>query len=291
MLFKKIKEKAKKQPAIRNWGQLLEFYENEIKKKYDTEWIFRGLSTDYIPSPALEREIKNFTLKQKDAFDIEFGLLDKFKRNLHLYEPSLPHDLTIVEYLAMMRHWGAPTRLLDFTYSFYVAVFFALEKVDKKQKKHAVVWIIDSIWLEKQARESHLKLEKKDFMPGKNDDHFKKYFYSENVKPLIYQVTPGLLNSRLAIQQGTFLCPSNIKYSFEKNFQNILPHMQNVYDKIKLIMIHPSARDEFLRELFRMNITRATLFPGLTGFTESLKTMMLFKTSMQAYSNKRKALS
>ena len=37
-----------------------------------------------------------------------------------------------LEWLALMQHYGAPTRLLDFTRSPYVACFFALEELKKR---------------------------------------------------------------------------------------------------------------------------------------------------------------
>lgn len=41
-----------------------------------------------------------------------------------------------------MHHHGAPTRLLDFTYSIYVATYFAAENAERD----AAVWAIDGRW-------------------------------------------------------------------------------------------------------------------------------------------------
>jgi hypothetical protein len=41
-----------------------------------------------------------------------------------------------------MQHHGAPTRLLDFTYSIYVAAYFALESADAD----AAVWAVNAPW-------------------------------------------------------------------------------------------------------------------------------------------------
>jgi hypothetical protein len=48
-----------------------------------------------------------------------------------------------------MRHYGAPTRLLDFTKSPYVAAFFAT--VDAGPDKCAAIWAIDGFEVKRQA--------------------------------------------------------------------------------------------------------------------------------------------
>ena len=46
-----------------------------------------------------------------------------------------------VEFLSAMRHFGVPSRLLDWTYSPYVALYSALE--EQSEKKFAAVWALD----------------------------------------------------------------------------------------------------------------------------------------------------
>jgi FRG domain len=64
------------------------------------------------------------------AINREHWMLYEFKKRYHLYSSVLPAPSDNVEWLALMQHHGAPTRLLDFTDSFYVAVHFAI--VDRR---------------------------------------------------------------------------------------------------------------------------------------------------------------
>ncbi|MDY6839793.1 MAG: hypothetical protein SWH78_17685, partial [Thermodesulfobacteriota bacterium] len=98
------------------------------------------------------------------------------------------------------------------------------------------------------------------------------------------------LNLRLSIQQGTFLCPCNINYSFMANFCASISKNTPLNNHVKLLEIKPKLRKKVLKELYRMNITKASLFPGLTGFAESLKHSLLLPGSVSSYTKKRKAL-
>ena len=56
----------------------------------------------------------------------EVAIVREFMRRAHHYLPDVPRDDNWLEWLALMQHHGAPTRLLDWTYSPSVAVHFAL---------------------------------------------------------------------------------------------------------------------------------------------------------------------
>jgi hypothetical protein len=285
--FKK-KILANKKFAL-SWKDIVDFKEELEDLGENLEWIYRGQSNNKELRTLIERTISDFNLKKEDAFDIEFALTDRFKRNLHTVDPASPRNLSPVELFALMQHYGAPTRLLDFTYSFYVAVFFAVENF---QGKTPTIWSIDALWLQDQAR-NHFGKTEKEFMPGKIREDFENYFMKVNgksVKRVVYQITPHLLNLRLSIQQGTFLCPSNINFSFMANFAASISEHTSIEDHVRVLEIEPKTREKALKELYRMNITRASLFPGLTGLAQSLKYALLLPATIPVYSNKRKAL-
>ncbi len=87
---------------------------------------------------------------------------------------------------------------------------------------------------------------------------------------LVGGVNPYRRSDRMAAQQGIFLCPGDVTETFEENLSQILRPRSNG-NLIKLT-IRPSlaAKREMFARLSRMNISRATLFPGLDGFATSL---------------------
>src|SRR4029077_941249 len=95
--------------------------------------------------------------------------------------------------------------------------------------------------------------------------------------PLIYSLNPERLNERLIIQQGLFLAPADITKSFVDNFKALFetdpPGAKDYIWKI-VVDANVDERREILKHLHRMNINRASLFPGLDGFAASLATCL-----------------
>ncbi len=75
------------------------------------------------------------------------------------------------------------------------------------------------------------------------------------------------MNERYYLQQSVFLSPSNPYKTFNEQLDFLHESLDNSLIKIK---IPKTERKKALRDLAKMNITRASLFPGLDGFAKSL---------------------
>jgi len=247
----------------------------ELTKIYDYQlegWIYRGQkdSKEGLKT-TLERACENYGLRllPNDAKRIEERLLREFQRKYHHYSQHIPDSGNTLEWLSLMRHYGAPTRLLDFTYSFYVAAYFALEEAEKD----CAVWAINTEWA---VEESKAKFTKgtaawrflKEFITHEKEKAFKKVFMRADHKKFACPQNPFRLNERLTIQKGTFMCPGDVTSSFEENLRSLSgsDKKQNI---VKIIIPHRFRR-HILDILDGMNISRAALFPDLDGFAKSL---------------------
>lgn len=270
---------------ICNWEGLLEIYKNystNEKKPNKTHWVFRGENKNKILETSFDRSCWESNITGDDRAIVEKEMIYEFRRK---YEGSdgdfVKKD--ILYCLSLMRHYRAPTRLLDFTYSFFVGVFFALEKREvlnnNSNKIETFLWCVNDDWIFTKAKKHRTKpnikfkeqtlIEKTDFnqiMEPRSSSFITDFMMNE--KTFISVENPILLHERLIIQQGVFLCPGNIKKSFWENLET-LPISKNPNLTILKFEMCNEERVEILKHLIGMNITNATLFPGLDGFSKS----------------------
>jgi hypothetical protein len=105
----------------------------------------------------------HFHVDRRAWAEQEERILRIFKRKAVHFVEEVPDRQDDFEWLALMQDHGAPTRLLDFTWSPYVAAFFALHNTTGE----GVIWACNPFEIEKNKR---VHLEK----PG----DFRKYFLS-----------------------------------------------------------------------------------------------------------------
>lgn len=193
----------------------------------------------------------------------------------------------------MMQHHGAPTRLIDFTSSIFVALFFAL---DGSFDKDSVVWAIRKFEPEKE----HLKVYcqenncsavqhtiRNSYFHERANKFISKFQGKDGVDEII-PIYPNIANKRIAVQQGLFLMSTNLHKPFEDFFNSFLNlsdsnvlktkivnllnssyHRQGKFGiknlvKVK-ILIPRKFKWELTQLLHQMNITAESLFPGLDG--------------------------
>ncbi|GLQ29617.1 FRG domain-containing protein [Litoribrevibacter albus] len=261
-----------KTKTIERWSD----FDRLVGRKHFRKWIFRGQScSDWPLKSSLHRafeeaqcihKLKNGNEKNLNRIEHERVMIDRFKCNAHLYLDHLPQSEDLLSWLSLMQHYGAPTRLLDFSFSPYVALFFALESGEQD----AVVYSINHNAIRNDDDEyfgkNRLEIYSRILEPtGTEDD------------PCLFAFEPTFSNQRLLSQQGLFVATNTLDISHEQ--------ILNEYDiqdtDVVKIVIPAKHRFEGLRKLNKMNINSSNIYPGLDGFCKSMRRQPVFGLEWQ----------
>ena len=251
-------------------------HEGEFKLKY-----YSSKKPSCYPSTKIYswEEFKNKVLKdiqyQKHIFRGQTGLrrlstsfhrtgradLNRYKKEdvpiLYRYVSAFPNcrfDLSkrgeLGALLALAQHHGYPTPLLDWTYSPYVAAYFAysdLTKEESNKDEFARIFIFDvDSWVKKKKYSSSLSAPLPTFT---------------YLKPL------SIGNNRMFPQQSVTMF-SNID-DIESYIKFCEGHDNCTYLRIYDLPVRE--RTTVVQDLDYMGITAASLFPGLDGTCKALK--------------------
>lgn len=269
----------------------------DVASVFGLGWLFRGQpDATWDIASSFEREV--LRLRNKESHEFEAHALKEIKLAVSYPECRDMEGSDDFSWLAFLQHHGCKTRLVDFTDSFYVALFFALRDLpaecEEDFEQDAVIWAIKKSPLESGVA----VLAEKNKWDGITDELARRlinnavelhwrYENSEDRALAVVVAKPTRLNQRLIAQQGLFLAPLNLKFSFMENLAKCLDLEESVplaremvkssdleeaepNLKVLKIVIPMSEHRKLLFHLKRMNITEATLFPGLDGFARSL---------------------
>ena len=236
------------------------------------QWVFRGHS---YASWEIESTAKRFFRhNEKNIYKRYFSgremeAVRKFQRTAHQFLNLVPDESDTLGWLTLMRHYGAPTRLIDFTYSPITALFFAysdqLREFERSACVHAIQ--VDSVMmrsLEVLQKKRVDDLAPNDFFGNPKNDEILDYV----------ALFDGKWNTpRQSAQQGLFMVTSRIDTDVNGYLESCPPLKKLSDNEPWLIFEFPRGREfhrQVVRYLLSANQTHETLYPGLEGLAQSL---------------------
>ena len=208
----------------------------------------------------------------------ERELIRDFKNQTNQYH-SHSYPKNNFEWLFLMQHYGLPTRILDWTESYLVALFFCIQ--DYHNLEDGIIWIMDPITFNKATIQEQL-------VPSFSHPILKKYFidepilFDENSSISEYEVSrrieaefpicimPTRNSPRSIAQKGTFTIHGKSSLSLDNILFNLRSNGSNKV-KLERIIIDGKSKLNMLKELTKMGITHSVVFPEITGVAEELK--------------------
>jgi hypothetical protein len=252
-------------------------------------FLFRGHSDNkWNLKTSLERSLGDMRTIKDLEYDREDILQEEFIRNASLYMNKDLKEYSKLQILATMQHYGAPTRLLDVTKSFYIALYFT----SNIERKDACIWAFNYNFLVEKLITRFSNLSTGDvstrLLYKLNLDICEDILYKRKGScRFIIPVESYFVHQREFAQQGLYLFPGTLECDFEE----ILYETFEINDNEKASLDITETRDDdfdeknlgilkihipydlsyfSINKLQEMNITEATLFPGLEGFSRSL---------------------
>ncbi len=250
-------------------------------KQFGGGWIFRGqrvfswpLLSSFDRAVYQSYDYKNgSTTMPISPVENEEMLLSEFRKTAHLYHNDVPgrEESDIHDWFALMQHHGCPTRFLDWTYSPYVALYFA---VCDQSNEDGAIWALNIDWAERASVKIN---EDWNSLKPEEREHRQKY-------PVLVRASLNRRNERLVTQRGELLSTSEYNIPIVPTMLSMILHdggraRENCM--LSRIRIKKERRLEFLWELNRMNIHHASLFPGPDGFSRSLAMSLELKIDSQ----------
>lgn len=194
----------------------------------------------------------------------EKHLLTSFRK----YARNAVHGDWVWNWLSLAKHHGLPTRLLDWSYSPYVAMHFATVEL-RHADEDASIWCIDyrktNELLPKPLRQI---LDREDANIFTTEMLNRVATTLEEFDDLTHHdfvlfFEPPSLDERIVNQFALFSLPSRADLLLEKLLERL--------DAYRRVIIPASLKWEVRDKLDQANITERVLFPGLDGLSQWLK--------------------
>lgn len=244
---------AFKQDKFRSIGVLLEKL-GAVYKNKSAVW-FRGQAV-------AKWKLQPSIMRPPHSSDDEVVLLKKFKQNAVPLIDAVPTGEA--EWLFLMQHHSVPTRLLDWTESPLVALYFAVAEAKdaKHRNKDAALWCLYPHVLNELAG---IRMQPAHDIPSfGHEQYLDDYLPSRTAGITTASKYPVALIAprpfrRLHVQQGVFTL-------FHRNLtplEELKDEKTGKQQHIVKFLIPAAAKSKLRRELLLLQIDRLALFPEL----------------------------
>jgi FRG domain len=259
---------AEREEIVKSWDEFLA--RGHVREALKPHWrvIFRGqANARHGLAPSLIRAVQQTLLQPTPAevYKYEKACRREFETQAHLYmNASLLSALpTSVHWWMHMQHFGAPTRLLDWTGSPFVAAYFACESAPDDD---GAVWSLDV-----QLAPFHMP---RAFENRDEPTLARDLFCAEPARSLHILMT-GHRNERMVAQRGVFTLSPDASSDHHHILSRIAASRTNE-SAFRKIRIPKSMKRDFYEKLLAMNINARSLFPGADGLGKSITELAKF---------------
>ena len=191
----------------------------------------------------------------------ENDLLNRFRQNANLLLQQVPSSS--FDWMFLMQHYGVPTRLLDWSESPLVALYFVVhDKNEGLLSKDGALWVLFPLDLNRNSTDPRGDV----YIPSFEDEWLNNYSVEQYSKgkdtgilPLAAIATRN--NPRIQAQLGVFTIGHLKKIPIEK--------IETCSHCVKLV-VPALAKRRIQKELQTLGMNRFQIFPELTSIGDTL---------------------
>jgi hypothetical protein len=216
---------------ITSVGQYVSYLETHCR---NDGLVFRGQRVDKPLVPQLNR----LRPRGMSRADLEQVMMKEFIRTAPPHLDMIPEST--IEWLAVARHYGMATRLLDWTFNPLAALWFVVER--RAGATDGVIWILESSAYDDLRDDDVMRLDR------------------------VQLVRPRHIAGRIVSQLGLFTVHPLIDDRFVP-----LDQIPQLAPTLKKLTIDRSAYGEIRRVLDRCGVNASTIYPGLDGLCAHLQ--------------------
>jgi hypothetical protein len=214
--------------------------------KEDTEYWFRGhadLQWTLTPSA-----LRYDTAAKRDR---ALGLLHVFKRYAETKLPHLPEPKEELKWVQLARHYGLPTRLLDWTRNAAIALYFACERRADGTDTDGAVYMLNPEDLNRMAYPKDPRI----YDAHSDAKRIARYLAlsgSEDEDGLkTIAMNPVWNDERIVLQQGVFTLHGSVEFTLTADQAPSLVYF----------CVPTGHKQRILRELERAGICEMSIYP------------------------------